>query len=113
MGLSGAKRLVNEFSIESTPGLGHARNDRSLEINTMSVERMVASHWIPVTQPDEVGSVRRQANRLAETTDLDETARGKAAIIATELASNLVRYVQRGEIMLALPPALNLLGWTS
>ena len=32
LGLGGAKRLSNEFSIESTSGRGHARHHRPLEV---------------------------------------------------------------------------------
>jgi anti-sigma regulatory factor (Ser/Thr protein kinase) len=62
---------------------------------------MIASQLlISVSDQSGVGESRRQINSLAEEAGFDEPTRGKAAIIATELATNLVRYAQRGEMLL-------------
>jgi anti-sigma regulatory factor (Ser/Thr protein kinase) len=53
-----------------------------------------------VTDASQVGQARRAAVRLAEGSDLSEEARGEVAIIATELANNLVRYGKNGCLFL-------------
>ena len=60
---------------------------------------------IPVHESSQVGEARRQAVRLAERVGMNEGDRGKVAIIATELANNLVRHAGpagHGEIALRL-----------
>ena len=60
---------------------------------------------IPVHESSQVGEARRQAARVAERVGLNEGDRGKVAIIATELANNLVRHAGatgHGEIALRL-----------
>lgn len=59
---------------------------------------------IPVHEASQVGDARRQGVRLAERVGLGENDRGKVAIIATELANNLVRHAGAagGEIALRL-----------
>jgi anti-sigma regulatory factor (Ser/Thr protein kinase) len=54
---------------------------------------------IPVSDPSQIGAARRQVNRIAEQASFDETERGKAAIIVTELATNLARYATDGQIL--------------
>ena len=61
---------------------------------------MATQTIIPVSETSQIGEARRQANRLAELAGFDEPHRGKAAIIATELATNLVRHARGGEIHL-------------
>src|SRR5688572_4564985 len=57
---------------------------------------------IPITDISQVGEARRQAGRLGEAGGLNESDRGKASIIASELATNLARYAKDGEILLQL-----------
>ena len=54
---------------------------------------------IAVTDESQIGAARRVVAKLAEAVALDETRRGQAAIIATELATNLVRYGQNGKLL--------------
>ncbi len=54
---------------------------------------------IAVTELSQIGEVRRAAVRLAEAIGLTEGRRGDAAIIASELATNLVRYGRRGHVL--------------
>ena len=54
---------------------------------------------IPVTEQTQVGEARRAANRLAADHDLDETVRGRVAIIVTELGNNLWRHAQKGRLL--------------
>ena len=53
-----------------------------------------------VTEGSQVGQARRAAVKLAEASKLSEEATGEVAIIATELARNLVRYGKDGRLFL-------------
>jgi anti-sigma regulatory factor (Ser/Thr protein kinase) len=59
-----------------------------------------AQALIRVNENSQVGEARRNAVRIAELTALDETDRGKVAIVATELANNLVRHTGGGEMII-------------
>ncbi|TMQ05318.1 MAG: anti-sigma regulatory factor [Deltaproteobacteria bacterium] len=48
----------------------------------------------------DVGAVRRRSAVLAAAAGLDEVRAGEAALIATELASNVLRHAQRGGAVL-------------
>ena len=54
---------------------------------------------IPITEQSQVGEARRAANRLATDHDLDETVRGRVAIVVTELGNNLWRHAQQGRLL--------------
>lgn len=54
----------------------------------------------PVIEITQVGEARRQAARIAEASGLDEATAGNASIVVSELATNLVRYGKKGEILL-------------
>ncbi len=54
---------------------------------------------IPITEQSQVGEARRAANRLATDHDLDETVRGRVAIVITELGNNLWRHAQQGRLL--------------
>lgn len=54
---------------------------------------------IAVTEPNQAGEARRAAIRIAEAIGFDEQARGEAAIVATELATNLARYARQGRLL--------------
>jgi anti-sigma regulatory factor (Ser/Thr protein kinase) len=47
---------------------------------------------IPVTESSQVGEARRAATRLAEALNFAETDTGRVAIVATELASNVLKH---------------------
>jgi anti-sigma regulatory factor (Ser/Thr protein kinase) len=68
-----------------------------------------------VDDPSGVAPARRAAERLAEDLGLDEQARGQAAIVVTELATNLLRHAGGGEIVLRRSPvvvgALDAVAW--
>jgi len=55
---------------------------------------------IAVTEQTQVGEARRAANRLASEHDLDETVRGRVAIIVTELGNNLWRHARKGRLLM-------------
>ncbi|WP_254509235.1 ATP-binding SpoIIE family protein phosphatase [Anatilimnocola floriformis] len=54
----------------------------------------------PVIEITQVGEARRQAARLAEAAGLNESLIGKISVVVSELATNLVRYAKKGEILL-------------
>jgi anti-sigma regulatory factor (Ser/Thr protein kinase) len=53
-----------------------------------------------VHEESQVGATRRQAQQIAERTSLDETERGRLAIIVTELANNVLRHGGGGDVIL-------------
>lgn len=53
---------------------------------------------IAVTDTSQVGEARRQVRQAAADADFNETDRETAALITTELATNLARHAQKGEI---------------
>jgi anti-sigma regulatory factor (Ser/Thr protein kinase)/serine/threonine protein phosphatase PrpC len=55
---------------------------------------------LEVIDPSRPGEVRRLAVQLADRLGFNETERGNVAIVATELANNLVRHAKGGEILL-------------
>jgi anti-sigma regulatory factor (Ser/Thr protein kinase) len=62
----------------------------------------MAGAALPVTvdDPTQVGVARRAATTLAQQAGLDETTAGRAALVATELATNLTRHARGGELLL-------------
>jgi anti-sigma regulatory factor (Ser/Thr protein kinase) len=55
---------------------------------------------VPVSDSSQIGEVRRQVQRIACQAGLNESECSNAAIVATELATNLSRYATGGEILL-------------
>jgi anti-sigma regulatory factor (Ser/Thr protein kinase) len=54
---------------------------------------------IAVNEASAIGEARREANRVEQLAGLGSQQAGKAALIATELATNLSRYAPGGEIL--------------
>ena len=65
---------------------------------------------LAVSEPSQAGEARRLASVLADRAGLAEVGRGKVALIATELASNLVRHARGGELVLTIVAAGPVLG---
>lgn len=57
---------------------------------------------IPVTDSSQIGDARRSAVRTAELAGFSATDAGKVAIIATEMATNLVRHASDGELLIQI-----------
>ncbi|MCJ2136423.1 SpoIIE family protein phosphatase [Methylobacterium sp. J-026] len=55
---------------------------------------------VPVTEASQVAETRRRAVTMAQGLGFDETAAGRVAIVATELATNLVKYGTAGEVLI-------------
>lgn len=60
----------------------------------------MATLRMEVTHESQVGHVRRQVQESAQRLGADAVRSGEAAIVATELATNLVKHGQGGEILL-------------
>lgn len=59
---------------------------------------------LSVEDISQVGHARRTAQRLAEEAGFDETDCGRVALVVTELASNIIKHAQSGELHVrALP----------
>ncbi len=57
---------------------------------------------IPVVEASQVGEARRVAARLTEALGFDEPTRGRAALVVTELGTNLVRHARDGALLLGV-----------
>lgn len=55
---------------------------------------------VAVSDQSDIGECRRSAKRLAESHLFDEVSAGQITIIATELATNIVRHAGSGELLL-------------
>jgi anti-sigma regulatory factor (Ser/Thr protein kinase) len=66
----------------------------------MEMYGTVAQRRHVIDDPSKVGEARRDALRLAQACSLDDTVGGRAAIVATELANNLLRHGGGGELLL-------------
>jgi anti-sigma regulatory factor (Ser/Thr protein kinase) len=58
---------------------------------------------LPVTDPSQPGEARRRLVELARAVGLDETDAGRVALVATELATNLVKHIPGGGVLLGQP----------
>jgi anti-sigma regulatory factor (Ser/Thr protein kinase) len=56
----------------------------------------------PVTEASHVASVRRAGSALASRAGFDESGAGRVALVVSELATNLVKHANGGEILLTL-----------
>ena len=61
---------------------------------------MTAAGAFAVTESSQVAAARRAVLWLAEQLRLDDERSGRAALIVTELATNLVKHARGGEILL-------------
>lgn len=58
---------------------------------------------VPVTEPSQVGDARRRASALALNLGFDETRTGQIAIVASELATNLLKHTRAGGMLIVQP----------
>ncbi|MCU7215662.1 ATP-binding protein [Pseudomonas sp. VE 196-7] len=59
-----------------------------------------------IEDSSQIGHARRTAQRLAEQHGFDATEAGRVALVATELASNVLKHASRGEFHLRLLPRI-------
>lgn len=57
-------------------------------------------HCFPVTEASQVAMARRLAGKLARELGFDEVGAGKAALLATEAATNLMKHATQGQLLL-------------
>ena len=63
----------------------------------------ITSHIsVRIEDASQVGEARRAATMLAQEAGFNETETGKVAIVATELATNIVKHAQRGEVLVRI-----------
>src|SRR5690349_7391362 len=79
---------------------------------------MMPSHRMEVTHESHVGQVRRYTHEAASRLGAGDLRAGEATIVATELATNLVKHGGGGEILVqevkeSVPPALEILALDS
>ncbi len=59
---------------------------------------------LPIEDSSQIGHARRTAQKLAEEHGFDATDAGRVALVATELASNILKHAVRGELHLRVLP---------
>ncbi|KAF1007860.1 MAG: Serine/threonine-protein kinase RsbT [Luteibacter sp.] len=59
---------------------------------------------VPVEDATQIGHARRVAQQVAQQIGFDEGDAGRVALVATELASNVLRHARGGEIHIAIVP---------
>jgi anti-sigma regulatory factor (Ser/Thr protein kinase) len=67
----------------------------------MEVTHAVPHRAFEVRESSQPGEVRRASAQLARDLGFDEVATGRVALVATELASNLVRHAAQGRMLVA------------
>lgn len=71
---------------------------------------MIDTVALPIVESSQAGEARRIAIRLASRLGFNETERGKVGIVVTEIANNLVRHSQEGQLLLQSTIANNIAG---
>lgn len=61
---------------------------------------MINQMQIPIEGESAAAEARREATALALTLGFDETAKGKVAIVVTEIATNIAKHAKRGQLLL-------------
>ncbi len=61
---------------------------------------MTSSRFVAVNEESQIGSARRCIVEICQRMSADETFCGKAAIVVTEMARNLLQHGERGEIVI-------------
>lgn len=56
---------------------------------------------VEVSDPSQIGAARRTATSIAAARGLDPTDTGKLAIIATEVASNIIKHAKAGQMLIS------------
>lgn len=59
---------------------------------------------LPVEDSSQIGHARRTAQKLAEQAGFDEADCGRVALVTTELASNILKHAQSGELHVRVLP---------
>lgn len=74
---------------------------------------MTGQIWLPIDEASQVASARRRAEGMARALGFDSGAIGKAALIVTEMATNVLKHAGSGQLLLrpleGLPGGLEML----
>ena len=98
LGLSGTRRLVNEFELDSRVGRGDPRHDHQMEVRpTDAGHRRGAGRRAEPGRRGEADRLGPGRSRRAST----RSACGKVALAASELAGNLARHAKGGELIIS------------
>jgi len=73
----------------------------------MEMSASTSHESFEISDTSQVGAARRAAVKLAEDLGFDEVAKGRVALIATELGNNLVRHAKQGRMLLGVVEGLN------
>ncbi|MEJ7931675.1 ATP-binding protein [Ramlibacter sp. AN1015] len=65
----------------------------------MEVIRGTAHASFPLTEQSRLGEARRHATQLAREAGMDDVDAGRVALVATELATNLLRHAREGRLL--------------
>lgn len=68
------------------------------------------THVVAVEETSQIGQARRVAQQLATEAGYDATDAGRVALVATELATNVLKHAKGGEIHLATVPGIDTQG---
>lgn len=60
----------------------------------------IQSLVVPVQELSQVGDARRRITSLSHQCDLDESTRGRLALVATEAGTNMVRHARQGQLVI-------------
>lgn len=66
--------------------------------------------FYPVTEKSQVGEARRRIGEVAEQSGFDQTAGERVAIVVTELATNLLKHGEEGELVVRTLPTATYTG---
>jgi anti-sigma regulatory factor (Ser/Thr protein kinase) len=88
--LGGAKRLVNQFDIQSCVGEG---------TRVTIVRWKIWCTFFRISHPSELGSARRHITELAQSLGLTATDVGNVALVVTEMSTNILKHALRGELI--------------
>jgi len=69
-------------------------------VSTKGTSILACSTLVPISDVTQIGEARRQVHRIADDVGFSEADQGKAAIVVSELATNVARYATGGEILL-------------
>ncbi|MEK0165608.1 MULTISPECIES: ATP-binding protein [unclassified Phaeobacter] len=64
------------------------------------------THWLPLADPSDVSVCRRTARQLAQTAGFSRARIEEIAIVASEAATNVLRYAKRGRCLMQVMPGV-------
>ena len=104
LGLSGTRRLVDEFELTSKPGCRDQRRGRQVVTVNRSLTAQAPGdlRWLRVEDPSAAAACRGAAVALAARLGFPAPARDELALAVTEAASNLHKHARQGSMLLRI-----------